>query len=57
MMLEAQSLLAKKTQKEKKLLDEINEIQQTLKLMHAQKVITFKIHNGKCKKEKLNIEK
>jgi hypothetical protein len=27
MMLEAQSLLAKKTQKEKKLLDEINEIQ------------------------------
>ena len=51
MLLEAQSLAAKNTNKAKKIEEEINEAHSALRTMHAMKVIRSKMHRGKISKE------
>ena len=51
MLLEAQSLAAKNTNKAKKLEEEIAEAHSALRMLHAMKVIRNKTHRGKMTKE------
>ena len=51
MLLEAQSIAAKNTNKAKKLEEEINEAHSALRMMHAMKVVRNKMHIAKIKKE------
>ena len=51
MLLEAQSIAAKNTNKAKKLDEEIAEAHGTLRMLHAMKVIRNKMHVAKIKKE------
>ena len=52
MLLEAQSMAAKNTNKAKKLEDEITEAHGKLRMLHAMKSVRGKTHRGKVKNEK-----
>jgi hypothetical protein len=51
MLLEAQSIAAKNTNKAKKLEEEIAEAHSALRMLHNMKVIRSKMHRGKINKE------
>ena len=57
MLLEAQSISAKNTNKAKKLEDEIAEAHSALRMLHAMKVIRSSMHRGKVKKEQETIDR
>jgi len=57
MLLEAQSIAAKNTNKAKKLEEEITEAHSALRMLHAMKVIRNNIHRGKIKKEQETIDR
>ena len=52
MLLEAQSIAAKNTNKAKKLEDEIAEAHSALRMLHAMKSVRGNTHRGKVKNEK-----
>ena len=57
MLLEAQSIAAKNTNKAKKLEEEITEAHSALRMLHAMKVIRNNMHRGKIKKEQETIDR
>jgi hypothetical protein len=57
MLLEAQSLAAKNTNKAKKLDEEIAEAHSSLRMLHAMKVIRSKMHRAKISKEQDAIDR
>jgi|LakMenE01Jun11ns_1017448.scaffolds.fasta_scaffold8857222_1 hypothetical protein len=57
MLLEAQSLAAKNTNKAKRLDEEITEAHSALRMMHAMKVVRSKMHRAKISKEQDAIDR